>query len=131
MSNRTNSNDPRPNAKGFTLIEVMTALTVMAIAFVILLGLRNRDVALSAKASHLIQATLLAQQKISELSLEKDKDTGNRKGDFGETFAGYRWEMEIHETSRLRIRELVLSVFWKSSTREENIRLTRYLMVKG
>ena len=117
--------------KGFTLIEVMTALTVLAIAFVILLGLRNRDVALSSKAAHLIQATLLAQQKISELSLERSKDTGNRKGDFGDTVPGYRWEMEIHETPRKRLLELIVVVLWKSSTREESVRFTRYLIVNG
>ena len=122
---------PLTGPEGFTLVEVMTALTVLAVAFVILLGLRNRDIALSERASHLTQATLLAQKKLSELSLEKNKDTGNRKGDFGETFPGYRWEIEIYETPRERIRELTLTVLWKSHTREENIRLTRYIAING
>jgi len=119
------------NAKGFTLIEVMTALTILAISFVILLGLRNRDIAISEKSAHLIEATLLAQKKMADLSLEKDKDTGTRKGDFGEAFPDYRWEMEIHETSRKKIRELIVMVRWGSNAHEDNVRFTRYIIVNG
>lgn len=120
-----------PHTKGFTLIEVMTALTVIAIAFVILLGLRNRDIAISEKSAHLIQATLLAQKKMAELSLEKDKDTGTRKGDFGEAFPAYRWEMEIRETPRKQIREFVIMVLWGNKRHEENVTFIKYLIVNG
>ena len=119
------------NGKGFTLIEVMTALTVLAISFVILLGLRNRDIKISEKSAHLIQATLLAQKKMADLSLEKNKDTGTRNGDFGDAFPDYRWEMEIHETPRKQLRELILKVLWGKKTNEENVSFTRYIIVTG
>ncbi len=118
------------NHRGFTLIEIMTALAVLAIAFVVLLGLRNRDIAISAKAARIIDATLLARQKMTEIALLKDKNTGERSGNFGDTYPDYRWEMDMNETPYERVQEVIVKILWKSEGDTESVEFTRYFFVK-
>ncbi|MGQ0554700.1 MAG: prepilin-type N-terminal cleavage/methylation domain-containing protein [Nitrospiraceae bacterium] len=54
------------NENGFTLLEVLLAIALLAIALPILLGLRNFDLGLQERASELTAATLLAQEKLLE-----------------------------------------------------------------
>ncbi|MBU6434260.1 MAG: prepilin-type N-terminal cleavage/methylation domain-containing protein, partial [Nitrospirae bacterium] len=50
--------------QGFTLLEVLIALGILALALPILLGLRNWDLDLHARANELTTATILAQEKL-------------------------------------------------------------------
>ncbi|HLG22490.1 MAG TPA: prepilin-type N-terminal cleavage/methylation domain-containing protein [Candidatus Manganitrophaceae bacterium] len=128
--------------RGFTLIEIMVALAVLSIALVVLLGLRNRDLALAAYSRHLTEATLLARQKIGEISLAGFPDLGEREGDFADAAPGYRdlrgmvfgrteyrWREEVKQTPYPYdvVRELSLTVVWSEGGREETARFTTYL----
>jgi general secretion pathway protein I len=55
--------------RGFTLLEVLIALGILALALPILLGLRNWDLDLHARANELTTATILAQEKLIETEL--------------------------------------------------------------
>ncbi|MCG3113091.1 MAG: prepilin-type N-terminal cleavage/methylation domain-containing protein [Candidatus Manganitrophus sp. SB1] len=112
---------------GFTLIEIMVSLAVLAIALTVLLGLRNRDIALSAYSGHLTEATLLARQRISEVSFAGFPDLGAREGDFGEEYPNYKWKEEVKQTPYEVVRELNLEVLWKEGGREESVRFTTFL----
>ncbi|MFQ5780998.1 MAG: prepilin-type N-terminal cleavage/methylation domain-containing protein [Nitrospiria bacterium] len=116
----------RPPA-GFTLLEIMVALAVISISFVALLGLRNRDIALAAYSRHLTEATLLARQKITEVSAAGFPDLGVSEGDFGEAYSRFRWEQEVKQTPFEVVRELVLTVVWMEGRREEETQFTLYL----
>ena len=52
---------------GFTLIEVMVALAVMAIAVMSLMGLRSESIMTATEARNLRVASSLAQEKLSEI----------------------------------------------------------------
>lgn len=112
---------------GFTLIEIMVSLAVLAIALTVLLGLRNRDIALSAYSGHLTEATLLARQRISEVSFAGFPELGAREGDFGEAYPHYKWKEEVKQTPYEVVRELNLEVLWKEGGREESVRFTTFL----
>lgn len=118
---------PHINRRGFTLIEIMVSLAVLAIALTVLLGLRNRDIALSAYSGHLTEATLLARQRISEVSFAGFPDLGAREGDFGEEYPNYKWKEEVKQTPYEVVRELNLEVLWKEGKREESVRFTTFL----
>ena len=54
----------RFNAGGFTLLEVLLAIGILALAMPILLGLRNWDLNLHSRAADITAATMLAQEKL-------------------------------------------------------------------
>lgn len=102
----------RHGAGGFTLIEVMVALTVVAFGFVALLGLHNHNIALVARDQDLTRATLLARQLISEMEvIEGWPDTGHTRGEFGNV-PGFHWEREVEDTELPTVRRVVLRVIW-------------------
>lgn len=113
--------------RGFTLIEIMIALMVLSVSFVVLMGLRNRDLALAAYSHHMTEATLLARQRITEVSVAGFPDMGESEGDFGEAAPRYRWKQQVKQTPFEVVRELVLAVVWNEGSREEEVRFTTYL----
>ena len=66
------------NERGFTLMEVLIALSILALALPILLGLRNFDLDLHARAKELTTATILAQEKLAETELGAGIATDSR-----------------------------------------------------
>lgn len=96
---------------GFTLIEVIVALTVIAFAFVGLLGLHNRNIAMIANDQDLTRATLLARQFITEMELAEFPETGVRRGEFSNA-PGFIWEADVQETELPSIRRVDLRVIW-------------------
>ena len=55
----------RAAGRGFTLLEVLVAMAVLAVALVSLLGLYNRSLILTIRAQRLSTATLLAQEMLT------------------------------------------------------------------
>ena len=68
--------------RGFTLLEVLIALGILALALPILLGLRNWDLDLHARAKELMTATILAQEKLIETELGTQLPIGETGGEF-------------------------------------------------
>ena len=113
--------------KGFTLIEIMVSLAILGISLVVLLGLRNRDLAISSEANHIVVATLLAHERVALFSLEQDKDLGERKGGFEEPYQDYKWALTLSETGFPKIKELSINVIWNEQNREEKVLVTTYI----
>jgi len=106
---------PRQRCTGFTLLEVMVALAVIAFAFVGLLGLHGRNIKSVARDQNLTRATLLARELVSQIQYQVS--TGGLRGldDSHGTFEGYpgyRWEREVISTSVDETREVVVRVIW-------------------
>jgi len=102
----------RAGAAGFTLIEVMVAMTIVAFAFVGLLGLHNRNLKMIGDDQNLTQATLLARRFVTEMEVvEQWPDTGTSRGEFPEV-PGFYWERDVEDTDLTTVRRVVLHVFW-------------------
>lgn len=98
-----------PRHAGFTLIEVLVALTVIAFAFVGLLGLHNRNLAMVGRDKELTGAMLLARQLITEMEVkERWPDTGTQSGEY----AGYKWERDVEDTELTTVRRVRLRVIY-------------------
>jgi general secretion pathway protein I len=101
--------DSIPAAAGFTLIEVLVALTVVAFAFVGLLGLHNRNLVMVANDRTLTAAMLLGRQLITEMEVtEPWPDTGVQQGEH----AGFRWERDVQDTEIETVRRVYLRVIY-------------------
>ena len=98
-------------ARGFTLLEVLVALVVVATAFVALLGLHNRNLALIGRDQDLTIATLAAREVITQMEFEGFPELGTDSGTL-EYHPGFRWEREVAETTLPDIRAIRLRVIW-------------------
>jgi general secretion pathway protein I len=83
--------------KGFTLLEIMIAVAIIAIALTTLLGSQSQSVYFANSAKFETMATLLAQSKMSELVLEDSFSLSSNSGDFGDDFPGYAWEAKVSD----------------------------------
>lgn len=82
---------------GFTLLEVMVAIALMAIALTAVLGSQSQAVSLASEAKFNTTATLLAQGKMAQIELATLEDLTSDSGDFGEDFPGYLWEVTVRD----------------------------------
>ncbi len=85
----------RKTDSGFTLLEVMVAVAIIAISFVSLLGSQSQSVSVAAIARFETTASMLARQKLAELQLDDFDDFGSGSGEFEDDFAAYHWQVEV------------------------------------
>ena len=85
----------KTKTEGFTLLEVMVAVALLAIALTAVLGSQSQSVSLAGEAKFNTTAALLAQSKMAEVEVEDAEDLTSDSGDFGEDFPDYTWEMTV------------------------------------
>src|SRR5215475_13945254 len=81
---------------GFTLLEVLIAVAIVAIALVTFMGLHLRSLDATIRAQDLTTAVLLAQAKMATMG--EFPDTGEEKGQFeGPELARFQWATAVTE----------------------------------
>jgi general secretion pathway protein I len=104
-----------PPYAGFTLLEVMVALAIIAFAVVGLLGLHARNIKIIARDQSLTRATLLARELISQIQFQVTtnglRDLGDDQGTF-DGYPGFRWERRVGSTGLDEMREVIIRVIW-------------------
>ena len=60
----------RRSSRGFTLIEVMAAMVILATGLLAIILLRNETLKLNAEAQNVLRAVQLAEQKLSEFEIQ-------------------------------------------------------------
>lgn len=83
--------------RGFTFLEVMVAVAVLAVAFVTLIGSQSQSVSVAGESRFKVMAALLAQQKLTEMESMDFEELNGGDGDFGEEYPGYSWQAEVAE----------------------------------
>jgi general secretion pathway protein I len=84
---------------GFTLLEVMVAMAIIAIALTAVLGSQSQSVSLASEAKFYTTAAFLAQGKMAEIRLKNPDDLTSDSGDFGEDFPGYLWQVTLNSVN--------------------------------
>jgi general secretion pathway protein I len=80
---------------GFTLLEVMVALSVIATVLVSVYQLHTQSLSLATETRFHSYAPFLAQQKLAELATEAAAPLENESGEFGEDYPGLRWQVVV------------------------------------
>ena len=83
--------------KGFTLLEVMVALSIIAIVLVSVYRMHAQTVSMNHEVRFYANAPMLAQIKMAEIESEIIEDIGDDSGDFGDEFPDYRWNVVIDD----------------------------------
>ncbi|MEA1949173.1 MAG: prepilin-type N-terminal cleavage/methylation domain-containing protein [Thermodesulfobacteriota bacterium] len=82
---------------GFTLLEIMVALSIIAIVLVSVYKMQAQTISMNYAARFYATAPLLAQLKIAEVEIENFREPADDSGDFGDEFPGYRWNVVIDD----------------------------------
>lgn len=141
----------QPRTGGFTLLEVMVAVAVIAIALVPLLRLHLLSLDATLHAQDLTIAVGLAQDKMSEMVLDWQLSDDRRearedKGEFeSAAYERFRWQASVGEIEEvvipdlanpngdplltLEIQRVEVTVIWIDGTREKLYTLASYVVL--
>ena len=119
------------NNRGFTLLETMIALAIIAVALVSLLALGNRSIGVRARLQMITQATLLAQDKMSEIEtlaeMRSSADFSDDDGTFDKPFQEFNWRVSYEDTPVASVKMVTVMVLWGDETKNEYVELTSFL----
>lgn len=110
---------------GFTLLEVMIAMAILAIALVAVFSSQAQSISMVGDARLTTTAALLAQAKMAEYELDAPDALGSASGDFGEDFPDYEWRAEVGDEAAL-LRRIEITVTNTRLERDNTYRLLLY-----
>lgn len=93
---------------GFSLLEVLVAVVIMAISFTVLVRFEGQAISRVTTAQHLTQATMLAREKMAEVLLQIEKEyiqqrvfpeDKDESAAFDEPFEKFRYEWKIRKVA--------------------------------
>jgi len=121
----------RFSQKGFTLVEVMVSLSIMAIALTIIIQSAVLGTRLTDTMKETTIAVFLAEGKMAEAEMADDAaGAGGKSGNFDGDFKRFSWsrtEENVSPMDGLEMRKITLRVF-HGGDREENVmELVTYL----
>jgi general secretion pathway protein I len=121
------------SASGFTLLEVMVALAVMAIVLVSVYRMHSQSLTMNTAAQFYTQAPLLAQSKMAGLETLSEGGFSEDSGDFGEQFPGYSWKVsekdvasEILGTAAEDLKQIDVTVSYNDDQFSYSLRTYRF-----
>jgi len=122
-------------ADGFTLLEIMVSLAILAIAIVVVIQLFSASLRSIAVSEGYLQAELKAAEKLREV-LEDDKKLA--EGSISDVKdENYTVNIEVKPVKEDRtldlgfnLMEVTLNMQWKDSAKQHNITLSTYKLVK-
>jgi len=104
---------------GFTLLEVMVAMSIIAIAMTAVLSSQSQSISLASEAKFSTTAALLAQSKMAETEWGNRLDLASDSGDFEEDFPGYTWQVKVEDVSMdlpenvsNHLKEMTVTISW-------------------
>jgi general secretion pathway protein I len=106
---------PHPSRKrrGFTLIEMIVATMLLALAVVGALVAFNAATQSASHSERLHTVSLLAQRRLTELELQSDSLTGgDQQGDFAPEYPEYQWHQVVEPTEYQNLYRVALTVRW-------------------
>jgi general secretion pathway protein I len=111
---------------GFTLLEVMVALAIMASVVMTVLGSVNYHLGIIAEERDTTNLTLLARARIAEL--EQGVVPTKSEGTFAPAHPELKWHAELLSTELPGLKKLLVRVQRESDKRE--VALVRYIVPK-
>jgi general secretion pathway protein I len=124
----------RQTASGFTLLEVMVAMAIMAIVLVSVYRMHSQTLTMNTAARFYTQAPLLAQSKLAQLEAASSGIIEGDSGDFGDKFPGYTWSISADEVSSETLGEFAadlkridMTVSFNNDEYVYNVRTYRFL----
>lgn len=104
--------------RGLTLLEVVVAMTVLAIGIAGAMGAISACVRSSDAAARYSRGALLAQQVAAEFERSETLDSGNLSGTFDSVDADYAWSADIGTADEQGLQPVQITVSWQGGKRQ-------------
>ena len=119
--------------RGFTLLEIMVTIAVLAIVLVSIFDLHSQTISMNIDAKFYATAPFLAKEKLAELELADFEDTADSSGDFGDDYPGFTWKRvmdtiqpDVLTTSGIRFRKITVHIGFDEDKRVYDLETYRY-----
>jgi general secretion pathway protein I len=124
---------------GFTLIEVVVAMAILAVGLTIIIELFSGGLRLGRTSVEYTKALNYARMKMEEIAVKKDLEEGSEEGEFDHT---YRWKVDIKRADILPIENetnykipaelfhITIDILWKSGSKERSNRIESYKVMR-
>lgn len=109
---------------GFTLVEVLAAMAFLGIVMPVVISalfVSSRAAVIAERSTIALQ---LGENKLNEMMLGGAWTTESGRGDFGDKWPGYRWELTKSAWESTTMTELTMDVFYTVQGTERDLRLT-------
>ena len=116
----------RKRPAGFTLVEVLIAMAILAIALVAVFQLQSQSVSMAAESRFATSAALLAQNKMAEMESGVSFSGQNQKGDFGPDYPQYTWRVDVSDAKLPQFKKIEVTVLNKDMLRGGAYKLVLY-----
>jgi len=103
--------------RGLTLLEVIVAMTVLAVGIVGVVGAAAACLRGSEAAAAYSRAALLAEQVAAEYARQEMLEPGAEHGAFDELASGYAWEAQVASADDEGLYPLRVTVSWEHGLR--------------
>lgn len=113
----------RSKATGFTLLEVLVAVAILAIAMVAILKANVQNLDALTESRETSTASLLAASKLAEVEAAGAANWNEFQGDFGEDYPDYTWEVETTSTKVEGLMRVVVTVQRSGGSGENAVRI--------
>ena len=114
------------SARGFTLLEVMIAMAILAIALAAVFSSQSQSISMTADSRFATTAALLAQSKMVEYEAGTLREAVSASGEFGSDFPDYAWRVEVKDTNRDLLKKIEVTVTNRRLASNNTYRLTLY-----
>jgi prepilin-type N-terminal cleavage/methylation domain-containing protein len=119
----------KPNNDGFSLLEVIVALAIMAMGFVTVLQLFSGSIRSVSLSEQYLKGTTLAHSKLGELEVNNYSVT-EFEGIFPDE-KNYRWQLQVSphtsplnsKEDNIQLSEVTLNVLWEDAGKTRDIQI--------
>lgn len=94
------------SSTGFTLLEIMVAISIIAIVLVSVYGMHAQTISMNFISRFQTTAPMLAKQVLTEIEAKPIDDLVDDSGDFGKEFSDYKWQVSVKEVESEAIGEV-------------------------
>lgn len=124
------------SSRGFTLLEVLAALLLIAVVLPVIMGAINTSTHVGGLARDRAEAAMLAENRLNEILIDQSwqfgDDTGGFEADTDDPAAArYTWELQVQQWQDPSVRRLTMTVRWERRGRPQSITLTTAVHDEG
>ena len=116
----------RRDQRGFTLLEIIVALTIAALSLPPLLQAFSMGTKRQSMIENKTTALYLLKLRMSEIEMIGELEAGSEEGEFGSN-SRFKWNSDISESDTDGLYEVKVTVFWQEMGQEKSVELTTYI----